>query len=146
MSALRFLGDEGAVRYISVRRLTAFWQSKITTQVRYQFHGDSLILQAEVCMERQIGLNVAFLISDNRLPISEVRFSDVHCLILKIKWISDLTSRSLKGPPPREQGSKSTYYAQGHDHVALMGKWPWHCTSTGKMVPVNLFWSETAHL
>ena len=28
--------------------------------------------------------------------------------------------------------SRSPYYAQGHFHVGRMGKWPWHCTSTGQ--------------
>ena len=30
------------------------------------------------------------------------------------------------------QVSKSTYYTCGYAHGALMGKWPWHRTSTGQ--------------
>ena len=55
----------------------------------------------------------------------------------------------------------------GHAHEALVGKWPWHCISTGqdgckeltsqwanghnvanlqaKPIPINLIWSESAH-
>ena len=36
------------------------------------------------------------------------------------------TSRSLEGPQPYEQVSKSAYYS----HEALMGKWSWSCMST----------------
>ena len=44
---------------------------------------------------------------------------------LDLEWISLVVAelRCL-------QDSKSTYYALGHTHVALMGKWPWRCTST----------------
>ena len=29
------------------------------------------------------------------------------------------------------QGFKNAYEGSGHAHQTLMGKWPWHCTSTG---------------
>ena len=31
----------------------------------------------------------------------------------------------------RLEGSESYYYTSGHTHIAPMGEWPWHCTSTG---------------
>ena len=36
----------------------------------------------------------------------------------------------------------SIYYVRGHAHVAPISKWPWSCTSTGKMFP--MIWSESA--
>ena len=45
---------------------------------------------------------------------------------LDLEWIC-LVVAGFKHP----QSSRSSYYAHGHAHVDLMGKWPWHCTSTG---------------
>ena len=61
---------------------------------------------------------------------------NLHAHVVLLSHLSifnwNITSRSLEGFPPCEQGSGSTYLACGHAHVALVGKWPWHCICTSQ--------------